>query len=67
MTEEGLEERRRELLHPILTRLVDGLCAQDALEMLRDAVDEMSPRSRPTRLHETKEAERAKEVEMLRD
>lgn len=66
MTEDGLEERQRVLLRPILTELVDGLPASDALEMLRDAVDEMSPRSRPARLQASAEAERVKEIEMLR-
>lgn len=66
MTEEGLEEKQRELLRPILGKLVDGIPAADALEMLRDAVDEMSPRSRPPRLQDKAEAERVKEVEMLR-
>jgi DNA helicase-2/ATP-dependent DNA helicase PcrA len=66
MAEDGLEELVRQHLRPTLTELVGGLPAVDALEMVRDAADKMSPRSRPNRLREGAEAERVLELERLR-
>lgn len=66
MAEEGLEELQRQHLRPILTALVGGTTAADALEMVRHAADMMSPRSRPNRLQAKAEAERVAELERLR-
>jgi DNA helicase-2/ATP-dependent DNA helicase PcrA len=66
MPEEGIEEVLREHFRPILAELVAGLPAVDVLERLRDAAEIVSPRSRPSRLKATAEAQRVQEIERLR-
>ena len=48
-----------------LGALVDGLPAEEALELVRDAAEQVSPRSRPNRLQEKAEALRVAELERL--
>ncbi len=66
LPEEGIEEVLLEHFRPILTRLVAGLPAVDALELVRDAAEAVSPKSRPNRLQASAEAQRIQEVERLR-
>lgn len=66
MVEGDLEELQRAHFRPVLVELVAGMPARDALEMVRDAANAVSPRSRPTRLRPANEAERVAELERLR-
>lgn len=65
MEEDGLEDVLREHFRPILGALVDGLPAEEALELVRDAAEQVSPRSRPNRLQQKAEALRVAELERL--
>lgn len=64
--EEGVEEVLHEHFGPILTDLVAGLSAVDALERVRDAAERVSPKTRPSRLKPAAEEQRVQEVERLR-
>ena len=67
MSEEGIEEVLLKHFRPILTDLVAGLPAVDALERVRDAAQTVSPKkARPSRLMAKAEAQRVQEVERLR-
>lgn len=66
MPEDGIEEVLLEHYRPILTELVAGLPAVDALERVRDAAETVSPRPRPSRLKSTAEAQRVQDLERLR-
>lgn len=66
MDEEGLEEALREHFRPILVSLVDGLPGIEALERVRDAAAQVSPRSRPSRLQAKGETVRVTDLERLR-
>lgn len=66
MSEEGIEEVLLKHFRPILTELVAGLPAADALELVRDAAETVSPKSRPSRLQAKAESQRVQEVERLR-
>lgn len=64
--EEGIEGLLLEHFRPILTDLVAGLPAIEALERVRDAAEAVSPKSRPSRLKTKAEAQRVQELERLR-
>ncbi|CCI52653.1 UvrD-helicase domain-containing protein [Nostocoides jenkinsii] len=66
MVAEGIEEVLSEHFRPILSDLVAGMPAVDALERVRDAAERVSPKSRPSRLQTKAEAQRVREVEHLR-
>jgi DNA helicase-2/ATP-dependent DNA helicase PcrA len=66
LPEEGIEEVLLKHFRPILTELVAGLPAADALELVRDAAEAVSPKPRPSRLKAPAEAQRIQEVERLR-
>jgi DNA helicase-2/ATP-dependent DNA helicase PcrA len=66
LPEEGIEQILLEHFRPILTELVAGLPAVDALEQVRDAAEAVSPKSRPTKLKASAEEQRVQEVERLR-
>lgn len=66
LREEGIEEVLLEHFRPILTELVAGLPAVNALELVRDAAEAVSPKSRPSKLKASAEAQRVQEVERLR-
>ena len=66
ISEEGIEEVLLRHFRPILSELVAGLPAVDALERVRDAAETVSPKPRPSRLKAQAEAQRVQEVERLR-
>lgn len=66
LSEEGIEEVLLKHFRPILADLVAGLPGVDVLERVRDAAETVSPKSRPSRLKATSEAQRVQEVERLR-
>lgn len=66
LSDDGIEQILLEHFRPILTELVAGLPAVEALERVRDAAEAVSPKSRPSKLQASAEEQRVQEVDRLR-